>query len=53
VLLLFDPRHDVWSAHFRTVGPLIEGITDVGRTTVSVLGMNDPRRIEVREFPAD
>jgi len=31
VLLLFDPRHDVWSAHFRTVGPLIEGITDVGR----------------------
>jgi hypothetical protein len=49
---LFDPRHDRWLDHFRFRGPVIEGLSAVGRTTVRVLAMNDTRRIERRELLA-
>jgi hypothetical protein len=45
---LFHPRRDDWHAHFRFVGPVIEGLTEVGRTTVAVLNMNHPYSIGVR-----
>src|SRR5580658_9782150 len=47
---LFDPRRDGWTSHFRARGAIIEGVTAVGRATVDVLAMNDPRRIELREL---
>jgi hypothetical protein len=37
---LFHPRKDRWEEHFRLEGAQIIGLTDVGRTTVWVLGMN-------------
>ena len=49
---LFDPRRDRWFDHFRLRGPVIEGVTAVGRTTIKVLSMNDTRRIERRELLA-
>ncbi|MAT70349.1 MAG: HNH endonuclease [Planctomycetaceae bacterium] len=45
---LFHPRTDLWDEHFRYAGARIEGLTDVGRTTVRVLSMNDSDRVEVR-----
>ena len=52
IVPLFDPRHDRWLEHFRFRGPVIEGLSAVGRTTVRVLSMNDTRRIERRELLA-
>src|SRR5690606_27592259 len=45
---LFHPRTDEWGEHFRYVGARIEGLTDIGRTTVRVLAMNDEDRVELR-----
>ena len=52
IVPLFDPRRDRWLDHFRFRGPVIEGVTAVGRTTVKLLSMNDTRRIERRELLA-
>ena len=45
---LFNPRQQSWADHFERVGPLIVGRTDVGRTTVRVLAMNDAQQLDVR-----
>jgi len=50
IVPLFNPRRDRWLDHFRLTGPVIEGVTAVGRTTIKVLSMNDTRRIERREL---
>jgi hypothetical protein len=52
IVPLFDPRRDRWLDHFRFRGPVIEGVTAVGRATIKVLSMNDARRIERRELLA-
>ena len=50
IVPLFDPRRNGWGDHFRFRGPVIEGLTPLGRTTIKVLSMNDTRRIERREL---
>lgn len=45
---LFDPRADRWTRHFALRGALIVGKTDVGRTTVDVLQMNNERMVLLR-----
>jgi hypothetical protein len=45
---LFHPRNDRWAEHFRWSGLIIEGISEVGRTTVDVLRMNHPEDVAVR-----
>ena len=50
VTQLFHPRQHIWHEHFRYNGARIEGLTDVGRTTVFVLDMNDDDRVEQREI---
>ena len=45
---LFNPRTAEWAAHFKLVGADIVGTTIVGRTTVFLLEMNAPRRVELR-----
>jgi hypothetical protein len=45
---LFDPRHQAWPEHFELRGALILGLTATGRTTVSVLMMNEGRRVQLR-----
>ena len=45
---LFNPRSDRWSDHFRFDGPAVTGQSAIGRTTVWLLDMNAPRRLELR-----
>lgn len=45
---LFHPRRDVWRHHFSFRGASIVGLTAVGRTSVRVLAMNSPGRLELR-----
>ena len=47
---LFNPRRDRWNAHFRWDGPVLLGRTAIGRTTLYVLAMNHPDRVEVRRL---
>ena len=44
-----NPRLDQWADHFRWEGVIAVGVTDVGRTTVRLLRMNDPVRVALRE----
>ncbi len=50
VVRLFRPRQDVWDEHFKWKGAWLHGQTDVGRTTVMVLEMNDPDVVLLREL---
>jgi hypothetical protein len=45
---IFHPRLDRWIEHFRWDGVLIVPISAIGRTTLIVLAMNDPRQIAAR-----
>jgi len=49
IVLLFHPRKDQWSEHFRLRDALIEGITPKGRTTVRLLHFNDDEQVHIRE----
>ena len=48
-VLLFHPRRDQWDDHFRVRGVRLEGVTATGRATVRLLGMNDARRLDLRQ----
>jgi hypothetical protein len=47
---LFNSRDDLWEEHFQRKGPEIDGTSNVGRTTVEVLRMNEPSRVEHRRL---
>jgi hypothetical protein len=44
----FHPRQDRWADHHRAVEGRISGQSDVGRTTISVLAMNDEDQLRLR-----
>jgi hypothetical protein len=46
---LFHPRQDDWDEHFSWRGPLLVGLTPVGRTTVAVLAVNLRHRVTHRQ----
>lgn len=48
--VLFDPRHDQWSDHVEWDGPILMGLTAVGRTTISVLRIDLPERVAHRKL---
>lgn len=48
IVPLFHPRRDPWSEHFLLQDVRIVGVTPIGRATVHLLSMNDPRRLELR-----
>ncbi|MFT5469304.1 MAG: hypothetical protein ACI8UO_004423 [Verrucomicrobiales bacterium] len=54
---LFDPRSDAWEDHFTWDGPWLVGKTEIGRTTIDVLNINNLERVEhrslLRELPLD
>lgn len=50
VVSLFHPRRERWSDHFECIGARIIGRTAIGRTTATLLDMNDPDRVRVREW---
>ena len=45
---LFHPRLDNWNEHFTRRGGGITGLSAIGRTTVSLLKMNEDGRLELR-----
>jgi hypothetical protein len=47
---LFNPRRDEWQNHFRWSGSKLVGLTRVGRTTIEVLNINLPNRVEQRAY---
>jgi hypothetical protein len=49
LIRLFNPRTDFWGDHFQLVGGRIEWRTTIGEVTVSLLKMNDLRRVWERE----
>lgn len=49
---LFHPRRDVWDEHFEVAAGRIVGKSARGRTTVDVLRMNLPDRVEHRRLLA-
>ncbi len=46
---LFHPRQDNWTEHFTWRGALIVGVTPIGRATVSLLAINHPDYVLLRE----
>lgn len=50
---LFNPRTDRWVDHFRLDGPIIKGLTAIGRTTTWLLQMNAEDRLELRRALLD
>jgi hypothetical protein len=49
VVPLFHARRHKWSRHFRWQGALLVGRTPIGRATVTVLGINLPLRVRLRQ----
>lgn len=47
---LFNPRKDSWNRHFVWNGPVLRGKTSIGRTTIEVLRINLPERVEHRRL---
>jgi hypothetical protein len=45
----YNPRIDQWSQHFRLAGARIEPLTEIGTVTATILGLNEPERIEERQ----
>ena len=48
VTLLFHPRQQHWEDHFSWEGIYVLGLTDIGRTTIRVLCMNNDEQLELR-----
>jgi len=49
ITTLFNPRVQNWTDHFKLEDGYILGLTPVGRTTVFLLRLNDPTRLQVRQ----
>jgi hypothetical protein len=48
IVLLFNPRTQIWDEHFSRNGPLIIGRTAIGRASIRVMKMNVPHRLQLR-----
>ena len=46
---LFNPRLDKWGDHFKFEGSYIVGLTNIGRTTIFLLKLNEPQRLMIRQ----
>lgn len=47
---LFHPRRDEWPDHFGWNEAEVRGLTPIGRTTIDVLQVNAPDRLQHREL---
>lgn len=55
IALLFNPRMDVWAAHFRwstSDSCILEARTATGRATIALLDLNSPRCVAIRRWLA-
>jgi hypothetical protein len=46
---LFNPRSHKWNDHFKIEKDYIVGSTDIARTTIFLLKLNDPKRLMIRQ----
>ena len=46
---LFNPRSQNWAENFKLEDGYILGLASVGRTTVFLLKLNDPTRLQIRQ----
>ncbi len=53
ITVLFHPRRDVWTDHFRLQGATIEPLTPQARTTVQLLQLNKRERVDERQILID
>jgi hypothetical protein len=53
ITLLFNPRTDIWTEHFRLNGVEIVPLSPKGRVTVFVLRLNDRKRLIDRRDELD
>jgi hypothetical protein len=53
LLRLFNPRLDDWTKDFEWSGPLLVGLTGIGRVTVHILSINADDRVYMRERMLD
>ena len=53
IVRLFHPRKDRWHEHFQWNGPVLVGITDVGKVTIQVLRINEENAVLVRSLLID
>jgi hypothetical protein len=49
VIMLFNPRTQLWSEHFVLEGARIAGLTPTGQATIELLRLNDDARLLERE----
>lgn len=49
---LFNPRQQSWTEHFTLTGGIILGLTPIGRTTIFLLRLNEPSRLQLRQAMA-
>ncbi|MEM9164344.1 MAG: HNH endonuclease [Cyanobacteria bacterium P01_F01_bin.4] len=49
IIPLFNPRIHTWNHHFELQGGYILGLTAIGRTTIFLLQLNEPNRLQVRQ----
>jgi hypothetical protein len=47
---LYNPRSQSWNDHFQWDQAELKGLTPVGRTTIEVLRINEPLRIQHRKL---
>ena len=52
VVVLYHPREQHWTDHFRFVGTRIEPLTSIGRATVRLLALNSEARLTERRAVA-
>jgi hypothetical protein len=45
---LFHPRRQRWKRHFRYQGPVLVGLTRIGKANIAVLHVNDPDAVGLR-----
>ena len=49
IVRLFHPRQDRWDEHFAWNGPILRGLTPIGRATIRVLAINTRHRVAHRQ----
>lgn len=45
----FNPRIDLWPEHFRLRGAIFQGLTEIGRVTIRILGFNSEEQVIERQ----
>jgi hypothetical protein len=48
IVVLFNPRRQLWRRHFAWRGPRLVGQTPCGRATIAVLNINAEQRVDIR-----